>query len=885
MLGGLADAALSLPHGHARPQALADFLYSVFSNSVIQACYAAIPLHRLRRAEGSAPWWHFNPALGRLRDVYYKAARQRKDHPFEYKQAQQAWRSGVKLAKNRLWDKQMAGLTSDHKKAPRQFWKTFRVGREEVGDPTEDTKVGAVTHPDPPHQPPSSPQEAVDFLSMFFERAFTEQPAGDRLTEDMISRWILEDCTTSSACDGGRSHSSCEALITGEDLGDLITNIKEDTAPGPDSIPAGVLHCLPGTARAWLANILSYCFKHGVVPWQFQRSRVVPLYKGSGPRTEGGNYRPISITSVVARLYEHAVKGVIERQIKKDALSSSQFGFRKAHRTHQQVLLLLERIRLTHKLNAWLPAFVIDVKRAFDCVPHNHLLFLLSEAGIHGSALRAVRALLTDRWFMVQDGGYRSSWRPAVAGVPQGCVLSPLLFLIYINGAILAMAGASSDITVLAYADDILVVPSCCLLDGTLMSRKLAGGTWSSLTRAMAALADWGSKWRMVFSESKSRFVVFTRNKRRPCFPNILVNGAWPSVPCGTIYITQAAEYRYLGFPLVPSLSWDKLGKEIVSQLKARSMLLRRIVHGRLHIIPFSTIRLLSLNFVQAVLTYYLPLATFSEKLYTTFDSLTVRACSTALGLPARGVRFSRLRAELGIMPAKVFAQYLSVGLCRSFFMLPSWLDAPHSTSLLQDFRQFKALREAARHAGRSTPQHDSFLGGVLGSLAAIDCHPDKPGDLVDLNCSAIRHKLMTKWADEHRIPLTKFELLQHPDRYVPLYLQLESATLAGHRMRLRLHVSALNADLHYNSRSDTEICPHCNDSSQDHAHMIMFCPHPGVVAARRTMQTDLLQFNTTASVQLVLGYMLNIPLPHQHEVMSISGQFLVAVARAHYAF
>ena len=658
-------------------------------------------------------------------------------------------------------------------------------------------------------------------------------------------------------------------MFTVDTLRDMLGEIDADTAPGPDGILVKILLKLPPGTRQWLADIFTYCYVNGVTPAAFGRSRVTALYKGAGGKSHGGNYRPISVTSVLARLYEHGIKGVLELQLGPDFFAATQFGFRKAHRTHHHILLLLERIRAAIGSHGWLPAVFLDIKRAFDSVPHPHLLFLLSKAGVRGAALKAVRALLSYRWFFVRDGHTRSQWHRALAGVPQGCVLSPLLFLVYINEAFHVLR--YYEVLALGWADDLALLPKGIIYESSdPADRRRARDAFKQLKLALNALAEWAKTWRITFSGPKSGCVWFSSYSHIPHIPDVVTStGEWPILQLGTVSIKPVSSYKYLGFTLTSDLKWTNLAAELVAQVKSRNHLVWQIVRRRGNHLAFRTVRMLMLNYIQAVLSYYLPLAQLDQVTIRSCDSCVIRVALGILGLP-KGTSHDELRAELGLMSTCEFSQFLNIGLCVSAFHLDA--KSPHY-KLMVDLLRDSTKPAANTSARRSRPI--TSVQAARRTLADVGLHPETAEDFARLEVAAIRRALLTKYINTHGKSLTKLEHRANPTQSMALYLKVDSAATAGRRARLRLHVSHLNADKLRRHVGTTAYCPHCPAHLQDASHMFFSCTHAALSAARTVMLHDLELLDIRATLPVVLGYVCELPHEHQHRVLRITGHFL----------
>ena len=186
------------------------------------------------------------------------------------------------------------------------------------------------------------------------------------------------------------------------------------------------------------------------------RSRVIPVYK-EGVKNDFGNYRPISLISAFGKLIEKIVAAQLTRFLEtNNILYKHQYGFRSQHDCQQPLVFFTEKVRpsLDIENNCYSIAVFIDMKKAFDTIPFNHLISKLEFYGVQGAALKWFNSYLYGRQQCVEINGCRSLNREVKMGVPQGSILGPLLFLLYIND----LPNSINKSTPILFADDTTVV-------------------------------------------------------------------------------------------------------------------------------------------------------------------------------------------------------------------------------------------------------------------------------------------------------------------------------------------------------------------------------------------------------------------------------------------
>jgi hypothetical protein len=249
--------------------------------------------------------------------------------------------------------------------------------------------------------------------------------------------------------------------VTTEEMVKIIRSLNSSKASGPYSIPSKIFDSLPFEIADLLTKIINLSFETGIFPDSLKIVKVIPIFKNKGSNQDQNNYRPISLSSNVDKIFEKLVHArLISFLDKHEILFKRQFGFRKGHSTTHTLINLTEEIRKHLDKGQFSCGVFIDLQKAFDTVDHNILLRKLELYGIRGLGNNWFRSYLTNRKQYVYLSGAKSRTLRILHGVPQGSVLGPLLFILYINDLHNAILHSETthfaDDTSLTYSDQSL---------------------------------------------------------------------------------------------------------------------------------------------------------------------------------------------------------------------------------------------------------------------------------------------------------------------------------------------------------------------------------------------------------------------------------------------
>ena len=321
--------------------------------------------------------------------------------------------------------------------------------------------------------------------------------------------------------------------ITRNGLLKLLQGLKIHKATGPDEISCRLLKEVAEQICPVYMTFFQASINQGVIPIEWKTANVIPIFK-KGDKQKAENYRPVSLTSVSCKLLEHIMCSNILKHLDKfNILTDAQHGFRKARSCESQLITTIEDLAKSIDDTTQTDVILLDFAKAFDKVPHGRLLYKLEFYGIRHHHHKWIADFLNNRTQQVHLDNVASDSAPVQSGVPQGSVLGPLLFLLFINDL---PEKVSKGTQVRLFADD------CALY------RKIQNDQdCQILQKDLDSLQEWEKDWMMSFHPSKCQVLNVTTKKNKISHPY-------------TIHGHQLAvekTVKYLGVNINEKLSWN----------------------------------------------------------------------------------------------------------------------------------------------------------------------------------------------------------------------------------------------------------------------------------------------------------------------------------------
>ena len=350
----------------------------------------------------------------------------------------------------------------------------------------------------------------------------------------------------------------------------IIQNLDPNKAHGHDNISIRII-CGSSMYKP-LEMIFKQCIETGVFPSEWKKASIVPIHK-KGDKQTLENYGPVSLLPICGKILERLMfNKMLNFCIENKLISPNQSGFKPGNSSINQLLSITHEIYESSDAGREVRSVFLDISKAFNKVWHDGIIYKLTQNGISGNLLNVLEDFLKERKQRVVLNGQFSAWKNINAGVPQGSILGPLLFLIYINDL---TDGLTTNVKLFAGNTSLF-----CVAHDTETSAN-------DLNKDLKIINNWAFQWKMNFNPDPTKQaheVIFSRKTIEIYHPPLIFNNT---------NVSQSSSQKHLGLILDSKLIFDEHLKMVSLKISKTLGLLQKL-HNLLPIYNIQYTKLLS---------------------------------------------------------------------------------------------------------------------------------------------------------------------------------------------------------------------------------------------------------------------------------------------------
>ena len=566
-----------------------------------------------------------------------------------------------------------------------------------------------------------------------------------------------------------------------EEVEKCMKSLNKGKAVGPDGISNLILSLLANTMAPFFTDFFNFSISTGTFPSKWKTSNITPIFKNKGDKSDVCNYRPISLLCCASKVFEQLLAKQLTSYFHlNNMLYEKQAGFQKGDSTVNQLIILSDKILQALEEGKDVRTVFLDMSRAFDRVWHKGLLHKLNNFGVRGCMLDWFQSYLSDRSQRVVLNGVRSSSLPTKAGVPQGSVLGPILFLVYVNDIVENLETDTS-----LFADDTTLVD---VFDNAVLSD-------CRLQNDLVKIERWAEIWLVDFNPTKTVYMTFSSKQQLPPDANLIFFGT---------KLQQVTTHRHLGVILQNRFKWHTHVNSIVNSCHKKINILKSLKYK----LPRKTLDTLYCSTIRPIIEY--GIVVYYEagtELASLIENIQYKAGLLVTGA-LKNTSYNRIMNELGWEPisgrvkllrSTILYKVISGDMCRYFSSyILNRLRRNELDYNLRNRQQFTVpLHRTQRYSRSFIPSSTSLWNNL---------HPDlKSAPSIDL------FKLRFKRAYFNNLRNAVYNL---GDRRINII-----------HTRFRLNFTSLNNDLYIRTILPFPVCRCDNNSPETYQHFFLSCP------------------------------------------------------------
>ena len=521
--------------------------YSRFNDLFDQACNLHCPLKE-KRIKGSLPEWISSDyiKLSKDRDHYYSKAHKTND-PQDWLMAKNL-RNQVNILNKKLKKNYCTNAINDNVNNSKKLWGTIRK--------LIPKNVSTVSKVKTNNGFTSNDEETASQFNDYFTTV------GNNLAEHFKKNNDNNNEDSNNGISPNRNVDYVDFqfdVITPDFVFDQICNYSNNKSTGISNTSIKLLKLAAPIICHPLAYICNLSMFTSTFPSDWKKAKVTPVYN-SGDKSDVGNYRPISVLPILSKILERTVHDQLYKYLTcNNVLNQCQSGFRSKYSTNTALLDVTDYILQNANEGKVTASIFLDLKKAFDTVNHDLLIKKLNSYGIRGRELDWFKSYLSGRMQAVNINSTLSHFKNIEIGVPQGSILGPLLFIIFVNSLPDSIHNGCKCVM---YADDTTL----------LLNSSDPNTLQNDLNSNLGRIADWFQANKLTLNIKKTKLMLFGSKQSLHKFKDVslIYNG---------VSIERVEKFKYLGVTFDPQLSWNDHVNYLSSIISKRIGVIYRVKH------------------------------------------------------------------------------------------------------------------------------------------------------------------------------------------------------------------------------------------------------------------------------------------------------------------